>query len=997
MLLASLIIGLAQATVLRADPCVISFENTLLTSCGQNPVLSQNVTYTTGKTGLGGVFNTGCRLDYPTSGLYDSKCGTVELWVRPNWDSATARADKVFWGVPAAGGQAAIGLGFYGNDSTQYAYFCTSGIDAITVPVSWTAGQWHKLVACWDERASPYCRGLYIDGVLKSVAKYSSANPSAGQVFHVGCWPGYTYEAQATIDELSISQTVELADFLEAAEALRTEVDPTQEFLDAYNRLKTQYTLDSVASDHIEVGWDDVAGAGAPFTKRVPIQVMRHPQFIFAQPDMSIALGNAPTALGLGFAFGDQLALPDILKVTRRLHKGYQPIVESEWEYGPIKAAQTVLTTLPSDAKITTGTETQYVIVRMTLTNSSESQRSTSLTLCVGRMADSQNTNYAPFVQPLSCWQTGVTGVTMSGNSLLKDGRVLLTWRPVGCEQTPAQFYSSLGGLKNCLKFAISLGPLETRTIDFVVAGNPALYTVQQAAGMKQIDFNATLKTAEAYLDSALEPGMKLTTPEQRLNDIYKTLILSSLGNLPKSTSYYWDIPYQSPIYLDDEVSWDAVWPWEYAHMAAPMISLGFHEEMKPTLRFFTQRQNGIGPLSANRGPIGDVSTIVGSFPGCIQWMNETGSVLWAMAEVYRYSRDAAWLNANSASILAAWDWIQGQRARTKVYTSPGVKASYYGLLPAGRISDAGGNVHCITFTDGYTWMGMNEIAAAFRGAGLPQAAQMTSDVNDYRSCILDSVQRVQYVDPGTNLLYIPDSTEGTNIYWQGQGPMHLFGVGLLDPSDSRFEPMVEYVKRTWGMFMGLHNFFGGYEYYINQVERSYYLAYLGRGEYEKALLTFYSNLVYSMSGDCYQTAERMYVTTPNLAPFQPNLSGNGRILDMMRRMVIDEQDADNGVLWLLRGCPRRWFAQGKSIVVQNAPTLFGKMALATTSTRNTITIDIDCPDRQPVSQLKLLVRHPDNRTMLGVTVNGSTVSHSGETITIAGAQGHLRVVCSYE
>jgi len=223
-----------------------------------------------------------------------------------------------------------------------------------------------------------------------------------------------------------------------------------------------------------------------------------------------------------------------------------------------------------------------------------------------------------------------------------------------------------------------------------------------------------------------------------------------------------------------------------------------------------------------------------------------------------------------------------------------------------------------------------------------------------------------------------------------------LFGTGLLEPSDMRFKPMLDYVKLKFGVLMGLHEYFGGYEYYVNQVERSYYLSYLSRGEYEKAILTFYSNLVYSMSHDCYQTAERMYVDTPNLSPFQPNASGNGRILEMLKRMVIDEQDADSGKLWLLRGCPRRWFARGKSVVVKDAPTPFGNMALRTASTGNTITVDIYCPNREGVSEIGLVVRHPDRKAIAGATVNGSAVKVSGETVTIPAPQGHLHVVFSY-
>ena len=104
----------------------------------------------------------------------------------------------------------------------------------------------------------------------------------------------------------------------------------------------------------------------------------------------------------------------------------------------------------------------------------------------------------------------------------------------------------------------------------------------------------------------------------------------------------------------------------------------------------------------------------------------------------------------------------------------------------------------------------------------------------------------------------------------------------------------------------------------------------MARGELEKALLAFYTNLAYGTSPDLYQTVERVNVLDSNYSPFQPNSSANGRILSAMRRMVIDEQDEAQGVLWLLRACPRRWFAAGKSVSATDAPTLFGKMAVKT-------------------------------------------------------------------
>jgi hypothetical protein len=101
-------------------------------------------------------------------------------------------------------------------------------------------------------------------------------------------------------------------------------------------------------------------------------------------------------------------------------------------------------------------------------------------------------------------------------------------------------------------------------------------------------------------------------------------------------------------------------------------------------------------------------------------------------------------------------------------------------------------------------------------------------------------------------------------------------------------------------------------------------------------------------------------------------------------------------VLWLLRGCPRRWFAPGKTIAVENAPTLFGKMGLRTRCDDRTISVDIDAPSWEPPRELRVVVRHPQRRAMTGATVNGKKCPVEGETVTIPTPRGNLRLVCSF-
>src|SRR5690606_25597794 len=116
----------------------------------------------------------------------------------------------------------------------------------------------------------------------------------------------------------------------------------------------------------------------------------------------------------------------------------------------------------------------------------------------------------------------------------------------------------------------------------------------------------------------------------------------------------------------------------------------------------------------------------------------------------------------------------------------------------------------------------------------------------------------------------------------------------------------------------------------------------LARGEFEKAWLVFMCNLAYSLSHDCYQTVERIDLYESNFAPFQPNPSGNGRLLDMLKRMVVDEQDPRS--LWFLRGCPSSWFTEGQQVRVVDAPTAFGVVGVSTQSSANAVVVNVAPP-----------------------------------------------------
>jgi hypothetical protein len=367
--------------------------------------------------------------------------------------------------------------------------------------------------------------------------------------------------------------------------------------------------------------------------------------------------------------------------------------------------------------------------------------------------------------------------------------------------------------------------------------------------------------------------------------------------------------------------------------------------------------------------------------------------------------------------MLAACDWVQTQRDTTRTTEADGKRVAHFGLLPKGRPHDWEGHFYYYCFTDGYTSKGMAETAAAFKNAGDPEAARLSADADEYRRCILDTAEKVAFKDPETGLLFLPNivyfqGDRGNGGVWMLDGPRVLFDLGILDPvADAKYwQPLLEIVQRRWGTLGGLMCHFNFQEsidewnvpkespfWYVLAGDACWHKDFLARGEYEKALLVLYSSLVYAMSEDMFETVERVNTAESNFAPFQPNSSGNGLVLTMLRRIVIDEQDEAKGTLWLLRGCPRRWFAPGKPLGFSHAPTVFGKTALHTTCTDRAITIEIDSPKDSALKQLCVAVRHPDRKIPIRVTVNGEDATIENEIVTVKSPSGLLSIVAEYD
>lgn len=416
-----------------------------------------------------------------------------------------------------------------------------------------------------------------------------------------------------------------------------------------------------------------------------------------------------------------------------------------------------------------------------------------------------------------------------------------------------------------------------------------------------------------------------IDVPEAIVQEIYRVLTCNDLQFLGSGKG----LPYLKPG-QGGFSSFSTVYGWESSNYLPVMDRQGFHDEVGRVLDYFLTTQHG------HKGPEGDISTAEGSFRPHIHWMCETGAILGIFADHAIFSGDFARLRKDAGALLKAARWIQGQRARTRDLLPDGSRSTHYGLMPPGRATDWP-DIGYSLFTDAYTWRGLDKLARAFEVAGFAEAGWLRTEAEDYRQCILASMKAV-LPETAAELSKTPSNRE------QGEKPVlvshsALLESMLIDSRDDLVKRIEDSLRRSGGMddlfatrmpemedatLLKIQEKSAGGEidlYYVNSSEKVWHRVWLERGERMKALRYFYMTLAYSTSRDVHVASERFCPQLVWLLPWQPNASGNGRILEMIiNSLCLEQRDS----MELLFGAPDAWFARGTPLGIRNLRTAFG-------------------------------------------------------------------------
>jgi hypothetical protein len=409
-----------------------------------------------------------------------------------------------------------------------------------------------------------------------------------------------------------------------------------------------------------------------------------------------------------------------------------------------------------------------------------------------------------------------------------------------------------------------------------------------------------------------------------------------------------------------------------------------------------------------------------------------TGRLLFAMAERYFLTNDEAWFQRHRNRLQAAADWIIRQRT-LYLQEAPNRRELFVaGLLPPCMLGDyalPACDWHWYYVDNALALQGLQRFADALMELDPAAGRRYLEEAEAFRRDLRRTVEEEAALAPvrlgrdGIYRTFIPRMAYARGLtgpelgapqfpecdLWMGSLPL-AEPYAVLDAGDFRMVDTIdlmeemgtsaaavqtkEEARRQKGLPTEDTWFWHGY----SMLPKASHVAnvYLLQDDVP-SFLRFWMNAYASMVGADGKLWEHWH-----LGGYEecgaPDNGTAGWFMECFRNLLVMEEGRS---LWVARATPRTWLAQGSRIKVRRAPTCFGDLAyeLASDVDHGRITATLEIPDRRPLEEIRLRLRHPRSAPLKKVTVDGrpwAGFDPDQEIIRLVGLQGKVVVVAGY-
>ncbi len=549
----------------------------------------------------------------------------------------------------------------------------------------------------------------------------------------------------------------------------------------------------------------------------------------------------------------------------------------------------------------------------------------------------------------------------------------------------------------------LALRPGETETAVIELPFVPRL-SAGEAKRLTELDYDLERERVVAYWRGIVDHVIPFDVPERRFDTFARAVILHiriSATKDPESGLYM--VPAASYYYQ--------VFANEAAFQSVMLDALGDRALAAEYLKTLVELQGSKrfdGTYTGDQKAVYHGARVNADYDyTAAQYNLDHGTVLWALAEHYFYSRDRAWLEKNAPSMKRAADWVIEQRALTKM-TDGGEKIPEYGLLPAGHLEDNADWGHWFAVND-FASAGVTALAEALADLGDPEASRYAREAAAYRQDLRAAILRAAQAAPVVRL------RDNTYIPWFGPRPyerIRLYGpirvayytrypekvlpiYRLSETHEILYGPMIHLTMNIFGpeepvahwvlddwednatlsssMGLNVHGWVddrywfsrGGMVFQANL--QNPVLAYLRRHEIPAAIRNLYNDFVACYYPGVNAFTEEYHQWVHGSGPFY-KIPDEARFANRLRDALALEE---SGSLWLASGAPRRWLEPGRKILVRDLATYFGPVSYEMTCEQDRVEAMVRLPSRNPYKDAWLVVRMPGRRPLTSVQIDG--------------------------
>ncbi|MDX2075217.1 MAG: hypothetical protein SFZ02_02210 [bacterium] len=357
----------------------------------------------------------------------------------------------------------------------------------------------------------------------------------------------------------------------------------------------------------------------------------------------------------------------------------------------------------------------------------------------------------------------------------------------------------------------------------------------------------------------------------------------------------------------------NAVWVRDTAYIGLALLQAGYSDIVK----------NFIPNIYDEQTPEGKIPPIQGEdAPWLDDEWDSQGQAIFLVTSYYRYTRDLETLRDYYPKMRLAGEFIRDLRAN---YSPENPSAR--GLLPPSlSAEDLGPKDQHYYWDNLWAIIGLRELAYASDILGEADSDWATAEADSINQAILDSVESLL----GENPPYLPVSVEelGTPAMARGSVPM-IYPSNAFKADEGFIQRSFQYYFDQWVKPNG-----GGY------VHREGQFWTYGGLELAHAFLrvgmesSLHDVLGWTLSN---QTLNGVYAWAEQVSPAglgftggdMPHAWASASFYTLARTMVLWE---DGNVMRLFTLAPSWWFEDGREVVANNLPTMYGDMTIRTTT-----------------------------------------------------------------